>query len=432
VETVLAAARLGADLVLLNTDFPGPQLRQALAHHDLTLAVHDAEFARAFDESGFAGPRVLAWHDADVRGETLDTIAAGPKTAPPTARRPGKIVILTSGTTGAPKGAPREPNAEALLGPLTTILTRIPIATGKPILIAPPLFHGFGIGYLGLALIVRAPIVLRRRFDATQLLAMIAEHRVRAALVVPVMLKRVLELPPEVRARYDTSSLRAVLSGGAPLAARLASDFMDAFGDIVFNLYGSSEVGFAAMANPADLRAAPGTVGYPQLGATVRILDEARREVRPGVVGSVFVGGPLAIDGYSGGGAKEKAAGLFNTGDLGHIGECGRLFIDGREDDMIVSGGENVFPKEVEELLLRHDAVADAAVLGVRDAEFGQRLRAFVVTRAGAHVTADDVAAYVRAHVARFKVPRDVVFVDELPRNATGKLDKRRLPAASD
>jgi fatty-acyl-CoA synthase len=235
------------------------------------------------------------------------------------------------------------------------------------------------------------------------------------------MLQRVLEQPAR-----PTPTLRALVSSGAPLSPALATRLTARFGEILFNLYGSSETGFAAIAAPADLRAAPGTVGHAPLGVRVQILDDAREPAPTGTTGHIFVGSAMVMHGYAGGGSKERAHGLMNTGDLGHLDADGRLFVAGREDDMIVSGGENVFPGEVENLLARHQAVADVAVVGVDDAEFGQRLRAFVVARGA--LSADEVKTFVKSHVARYKVPRDVIFVEELPRNPTGKLVRARLP----
>jgi acyl-CoA synthetase (AMP-forming)/AMP-acid ligase II/NAD(P)-dependent dehydrogenase (short-subunit alcohol dehydrogenase family) len=428
VIATLAAAHLGADLLLLNTEFPGPQLRQALVHHVIGAAVLDDEFAPAFDDAGFAGPRVTAWTDGGACSPTIDDLVAAGGAPLPPVRRQGAIVILTSGTTGTPKGAPRTPDARALLGPLTTVLAQIPLRAGAPIAIGPPLFHGFGLAYLALALVVRAPLILRRRFDAEAALAAIARHRAVAFVGVPLMLQRLLDLPADVRARHDASSLRAAISGGAPLAPHLATGFQDRFGDILYNLYGSTEVGFGAIAGPADLRAAPGTVGRAPLGGRVRILDAAGAEVAAGAVGRIFVGGSLAAAGYSGGGGKERRGDLLDTGDLGHVDADGRLFVDGRQDDMIVSGGENVFPQEIEDALAGHGDVAEVAVIGVSDPEYGQRLRAFVVVRAGASRSADALRDYLRRRVARYKLPRDLVFVDQLPRTATGKIARARLP----
>jgi acyl-CoA synthetase (AMP-forming)/AMP-acid ligase II len=467
VEAMLTASRLGADLLLLNTDFPGPQLAQALAPHRLAAIVHDEEFAPALDaaldaalgaaDAGPAGARaaapgpsrILAWHDPEPdaappgrlapdrlaeRGRfdgTLDRLAEAGRTAPkpPAPPSPGRLVILSSGTTGAPKGAPREPSAAAALGPLTTLLERLKPRAGDPILIGPPVFHGFGLAFLGLALFVGAPVVLRRRFDAATVLEAVARHRATHLVAVPAMLQRILALAPQERARHDTSSLRAVASAGAPLAPDVASAFMDAFGEVLFNLYGSTETGFASCAGPQDMRAAPGTVGLPPRGTTIAVLDEQRRPLAPGAVGTVFVGSGLVFDGYTGGGSREVVDGLMNIGDLGHLDAAGRLFIDGREDDMILSGGENVFPQEVEDALAGHPQLADAAVVGVEDPDFGQRLRAFAVVRDDAQVTEQELIAYLRERLARYKLPREVVFLDAIPRNPTGKVLRRELPS---
>jgi fatty-acyl-CoA synthase len=216
------------------------------------------------------------------------------------------------------------------------------------------------------------------------------------------------------------------LSGSA-LSPALAAQAIEVFGPVLYNLYGSTEVAWAAIATPEDLREAPGTVGKPPRGTIVKLFDEEGREVPTGETGRIFVANEMLFEGYTGGGSKDVIDGLMATGDVGHFDEAGRLFVDGRDDEMIVSGGENVFPQEVEELLGHHDAVADVAVLGVEDEEFGQRLKAVVVKRDGADLDDGDVRDYVKKHLARYKVPRDVEFVDELPRNATGKVLKREL-----
>jgi fatty-acyl-CoA synthase len=202
---------------------------------------------------------------------------------------------------------------------------------------------------------------------------------------------------------------------------------MDRFGDSVYNLYGSTEVAYATIATPEDLRAAPGTAGRPPRGTVVRLFDDAGIEVPQGEVGRIFVGNEMSFEGYTGGGNKEAIDGLLSSGDVGHIDSSGRLFIDGRDDEMIVSGGENVFPREVEDLLADLDGVVEVAVIGVEDPEFGQRLKAFVVLADGAELSTADVNAHVKAHLASFKTPREVEFLDELPRNATGKVLKRDL-----
>jgi acyl-CoA synthetase (AMP-forming)/AMP-acid ligase II/NAD(P)-dependent dehydrogenase (short-subunit alcohol dehydrogenase family) len=434
VHAAAAAGRLGCDLVPLNSDFASTQLGEVLEREGVTVVVHDEEFAELFDESGFAGRRIVAWHDGDVSAPTVDElIATGSELPnPPDPDEPGRIITLTSGTTGTPKGATREVSPlamapMAIAGLLDLGRIRPVPRSGEPIVVAPPLFHLFG--YIGMiaALAFGSPMVLRRRFDAEATLEQIEQTRAGMLLAVPTMLKRIVDLPSAVRERYETGSLRMVLSGAAPLAPELAQAVMDQFGPILYNGYASTEVGSGTLATPADLRAAPGTVGRPIAGTKVRILDDAGSELPQGTTGRIFVGSPLLFDGYTGGGSKEVVDGMMSTGDLGHFDAAGRLFIDGRDDDMIVSGGENVFPQEIEETLLAHEGVADAAVIGVADEQFGQRLSALVVPKQGVSLSEDQLGTYIRQRLARYKVPREFTFVDELPRTATGKLRRRQL-----
>jgi fatty-acyl-CoA synthase len=257
------------------------------------------------------------------------------------------------------------------------------------------------------------------------LLADVEATRAGSVAAVPVMLRRLLELGPAAIAAYDLRSLRAVISGASQLGAPLAERFIERFGPVLCDAYGSSEVGIATIATSADLLAAPGTVGRPCLGSTIRILDDQDRPVPAGTTGRIFAGGGLVFGGYSDGSYKTVVDGRMSTGDLGHLDGAGRLFVDGREDDMIVSGGENVYPVEVEQCLAAHPAVAEAGVTGVPDDEFGQRLVAYVVLREPA--TEDDLLSHVKANLARYKAPRQIVVLDEFPRNATGKVLRNKL-----
>ena len=425
----LAASRLGADLVLLNTDFSAPQLAQTLAPYELGAVVHDEEFEDRFECTNANTPRVLAFSERPKGALTLDALAARANGTAST-RRAGRIVLLTSGTTGAPKGAPRHPSPIALAGLGISALERMRLRAAEPMLVATPFFHGFGLFGLGAALALGSPLVCDQRFDAARTLALIERHRVTTVFAVPVMLKRLLDVPETVRSSHDISSLRIVLSGGAPLSPALAGEFMDVFGDVLFNGYGSTEVGVGTLATPADLRAAPGTVGRPSRGITLRIVGKDDRELPIGETGRVFVGSRLLFDGYTGGGSKATLGAAMSTGDLGHLDDRGRLFIDGREDDMIVSGGENVFPGEIEETLARHGDVADVGVIGVDDEEFGQRLAAYVVLAPGTTPSEDELKAHVKSQLARYKVPREIHFLEELPRNPTGKLLRAHLREA--
>ena len=270
-------------------------------------------------------------------------------------------------------------------------------------------------------------MVLRRKFEPEDALRTVAEKRADTLVVVPVMMQRILGLDEETRSRYDVSNLKVTAASGSALPGELATKWMDAFGDNLYNLYGSTEVAWATIATPEDMRAAPGTAGRIPRGTVVKIVDEEGKELPQGETGRIFVGNEMSFEGYTGGGDKERLEGLLSSGDVGHFDDGERLFIDGRDDEMIVSGGENVFPREVEDLLTDHDAVDEAAALGVDDDEFGQRLRAFVVLSSGADASEDDLKSHVKANLARYKVPREILFLEELPRNATGKVLKREL-----
>jgi fatty-acyl-CoA synthase len=336
-----------------------------------------------------------------------------------------RFIILTSGTTGTPKGAQRS-SPDGLLA-IAALIDKIPYRARQTMMIAAPLFHSWGFFHFVMSLPTASTMVLRRRFDPEATLRAVQESRADVLGAVPVMIQRILTLPEGTLSSYDLPSLRITSLSGSALPGELAIEWMDRFGDSVYNLYGSTEVAYATVATPADLRAAPGTAGRPPRGTTVRIIGEDGRDVPAGDVGRIFVGNDMSFEGYTGGGGKEVIDGLLCSGDVGHIDSGGRLFIDGRDDDMIVSGGENVFPREVEDLLADHESVVEAAVIGVEDAEFGQRLKAFVVVKEGQDLSEGDLKAHVKANLAGYKTPREVEFLDELPRNATGKVLKRDL-----
>jgi acyl-CoA synthetase (AMP-forming)/AMP-acid ligase II len=425
-ESVFAAAKCGARVILLNTSFAGPQIREVAGREGTDLLVYDDEYAEVL--SGIDDPPRGGWRAwTDGPGDdTLDAlIADGDRRAPPRPRTAPRITILTSGTTGAPKGAPRsEPKSLGLLGGL---LSKVPFKAGEVTELCAPMFHAWGFAQAFVGIGLGSTIVLHRRFDPEETLASVERHRATAMVMVPVMLQRTLDLGEEAIGRYDTSSLRIIFLSGSALGADLACRAMDGFGPVVYNLYGSTEISYATIATPEDLRAEPSTVGKVVRGSVVKILDEQGEELPVGERGRIFVGNLSQFEGYTGGGGKESIGGLISSGDVGHFDHDGRLYIDGRDDEMIVSGGENVFPAEVEELLAGHDRINEAAAIGVDDEKFGQRLKAFVVLRPGASLSEDAVKDYVKENLARYKVPREVVFVDELPRNATGKVLKREL-----
>ena len=429
VETTVACAKIGAHCLYLNTMFAAPQIADVVARERPAALVFDQEFTEMVAGAGPGLPRFVAWPEPGepVAGAELleDLIAGAPATAPPPPRQKSRFVILTSGTTGQPKGATRR--SPDSLAPFAALLSKIPLRARSRLMVAAPLFHSWGFLHLNLALGLGCGVVLRRRFDPEAVLADTARHRCRTLVVVPVMLQRILELGEERIRSYDLSALGTIDVSGSALPGELAVRVMDVFGDKLYNLYGSTEVAWATIATPQDLRAAPGTAGRPPHGTVVRLYDEHGREVPQGATGRIFVGSQLQFEGYTGGGAKDVIDGLMSSGDVGHFDAGGRLFVDGRDDEMIVSGGENVFPREVEDLLADHPAIEDAAVVGVPDADWGQRLAAFVVTRPGAQLDEAALKRHVKDELAGYKVPREVRFVDELPRNATGKVLKREL-----
>lgn len=418
VAGVFAAALLGADVVPVSTEFRSDALAAAVQAHRISTMVADNEFAE----------RIRAADESVVTVDPATVTAEEGARRPPVAG-PGRIVLLTSGTTGKPKGVPRAPELRSAVGVWVTILDRTRLRTGSRISVAMPMFHGLGLGMLMLTVALGGTVLTHRQFDAEAALAQASLHRADAFTAVPVVLARILDLPERVRARNPVPHLRVVMSSGDRLDPTLGQRFMDTYGDILYNGYGSTEVGIGSLATPADLREAPETVGRPVAGCPVRILNKSDRPVGPRVIGRIFVGGDLAGKGYTDGAGEAKAVvdGMTSTGDMGYLDNAGRLFIVGREDDMIISGGENVYPRAVENALARHPAIADNVVIGVPDERFGQRLAAFVVAQPGSDIDVPALREYLKSRVSRFEQPRDIHVVDSIPRNPTGKVLRREL-----
>ncbi|MFI6368149.1 acyl-CoA synthetase [Nocardia sp. NPDC050630] len=427
---ISAAGRAGFRLDMMNTGFAEPQFAEVCKRENVRAILHDSEFNALLDAVPPELPRVLTWlddgHGVPAGARTLDELIIGGDTSlPPSPARPGGFIILTSGTTGLPKGAPR-----TKLTPLVSALfvDRIPFPRRSAVVIVSPLFHATGFGMWSVATALVNKTVMQRRFDAESTLRLLAEHRAEMLVAVPTMLHRMVSLPPEVLGRYDLSALRLIVVAGSALSPELAGRVQDTFGEVLYNLYGSTEVAIASVAQPHELRNAPGTVGRPPVTTRIALFDDDGRRIEGlNVRGRVFVRSGAPFEGYTDGRHKQIIDGYMSTGDLGHFDSDGLLFIDGRDDDMIVSGGENVYPLEVENLLAELPGVDDVAVIGVDDPEFGKRLRAIIVAAIGAELDAQTVKDHVKANLARYKVPRDVVFIDELPRNATGKVLRRKL-----
>ena len=425
VDVSTALSKLGADILYLNTAFSGTQLGEVCKREKPAAIVYDEEFSELIEKSGIDLPKVIAWHDGEVGDVPLveELIEKGSTDKHPVPEHSTRPVILTSGTTGTPKGAPR---GESGLDGAVALLSKMPFHTGGTTYIVAPLFHTWGWAHLNMAMLLGSKIVLRRKFDPADCLETIQEHDVDALIVIPVMMQRIMKLDERQR-KGDWSKLKVVAASGSALPGDLATEWMDSFGDNLYNTYGSTEVAWATIAQPRDMREAPGTAGKAPYNTVVKIYDEKGNPVEQGESGRIFVGNTMLFGGYTGDEAesKEMIDGLMSSGDVGKLDGEGRLFVEGRDDEMIVSGGENVFPKEVEDCLSRHENVQDVAAIGVDDDDYGKRLRAFVVK--DGEVDEDALKKHVKDNLARYKVPREIVFLDELPRNATGKVLKKDL-----
>lgn len=426
VETIMACGKLGVDVVLLNTGFAAGQLTEAVHRESIGLLIHDDEFSRALHEVPQAVPRMLAWSkrafgSVPRLSELINAHSGGELPRP---SRNGSVILLTSGTTGTPQGAEREVRSALSAH---QFLDRIPLRSDECTFIAAPMFHAVGYSQLLLAFMLSATVVVHRQFHASELVRSVHSFQCTTVVLVPTMLQRIVELDAEFVAK-SMESVRIVLSSGSALLPALYHRAHNILGDVIYNLYGSTEAAVTAVARPEDLRAAPDSVGRCPYPCSVALFDENGQQVKAAhVTGRIFAGSDLGFAGYTGLDHRQRAGKLISTGDLGHFDEQGRLYVDGREDDMIVSGGENVFPGEVENFIATHYQVKDVAVVGVPDREFGQRLRAYVVPQLGATLSAEDLRNFVRMSLARHKVPREVVLVNAVPRNATGKVMRRSL-----
>jgi acyl-CoA synthetase (AMP-forming)/AMP-acid ligase II len=426
VLSLIAANRIGADVLLLNTSFAAPAMAEVVNRESVDAVIYDEEFtdtaALALSDRPEAA-RIVAWTDTHAHDLTVAKLVEQHRGAEPRrATEKSKVILLTSGTTGTPKGAKHSGGGPEVL---KAILDRTPWHTEERVVIVAPMFHAWGFSQLAFAASMACTIVTRRKFDPEATLELVDRHRAKGLCVVPVMFDRIMDLPENVLNRYDGRTLRFAAASGSRMRPDVVTAFMDRFGDIIYNNYNATEAGMIATATPADLRAAPDTAGKPAEGTEIRILDAEFRQVPTGEVGTIYVRNSTQFDGYTSGSNKNFHEGFMSSGDVGYLDEAGRLFVVGRDDEMIVSGGENVYPIEVEKVLAGHADVAEAAVIGVDDEQYGQRLVAFV--RVSGAATPDDLKAYVRENLANYKVPREITVLAELPRNSTGKIDRRQL-----
>ncbi len=433
IEAFAVGSRLGHEVVFLNTEITESQLGRILDRHQPDVLVHDEEYHDIVDACGYDGRRVLAWHESDAEDRlTLDSLAVGDRHArAPANHRAAKLTLLTSGTTGLAKGVSRGIDPIGVVESVATGMGVMRLRDGDVSVVSPPFFHALGFSMLLSTLSVGGTIVTHRRFDPDQILQDIEARRATVVTGVPLMFQRLLKAK-RAQPERDTSSVRLALTGASPIPPSTVTQFMEAFGPVLVNLYGSTETGIVSMATPEDLLDEPTTLGRPGIGISVRILRDDRSIADVGERGTIFMRGGLLFEGYTEDGddtpqAKEVVDGHVNTGDMGHLDGRGRLYIDGRDDDMIVSGGENVFPLEVEQALGEHPSVDEAVVVGVDHEEFGQVLRAYVTVMSDQAPKDAEMRDFLRERLERFKVPKDFVVLDEFPRNATGKVVRSKL-----
>ncbi|MRG96753.1 class I adenylate-forming enzyme family protein [Polyangium spumosum] len=429
----IAAGKLGCGAVSCSYRSTPSELEYVVTHSGARALIFDADVAEV---ARVVAPKLARVEDRlfSVGGAvepfaTLEALVASAKGAPPKGGEEPAVVMYTSGTTGKPKGAVRQ-FARGLTAAALAFIGETPMEVGEVHLAVCPLYHATAFGFITMSYIVNSTVIVLREFRPESFLEAIERYRVTTTAVVPTMLHRIVELGEEKIRRYDTSSLKAIFTGGAALSIPLANEVLRLFGDKLFNFYGATETGVVTLAKPADMRAAPGTIGRVIPGAEVRLYDEAGRICGPGEVGELYARSGQLFSGYhddDAGTQEARREGFFSVGDLARRDERGYFFLEGRKRDMIISGGVNVYPAEVEATLHEHPAVADVAIVGVPDEAWGERVRAFVVLKEGASAEAKELDAYCRARLSGAKVPREFVFLPSLPRNPTGKVLKREL-----
>jgi acyl-CoA synthetase (AMP-forming)/AMP-acid ligase II len=428
-EAIFAAHKLGVTIAPLNTWGKSREIKQAMDQTNPRVLIYDVRHASAVQGAANKDVQLVAVGEGKgtLQGsvqyeEWLEEQSDRPLPPISLDRSPPKILIHTSGTTGKAKAASRGTPMGAILS-LVGLFTVVPFRRSDVVLCPAPLFHAFGLLTFTLAALMGSPLILPERFDPEQTLALGDEHGATAVALVPVMVRRILALSDEVKSKYELTTLRIVLVSGSVLPDEVRRDAMALFGEILYDLYGSTEAGWVAIATPEDMVEAPGTLGKPVPGVNVAAFGDGGSKLGPGEKGTLAVKSGMVFEGYTSGEDTEMFDGYLSIGDTGWLDEDGRLFVEGRADEMVVVGGENVYPAEVEAVIEGMDGVSDVAVVGIPDDEYGQVLAAFVE----GSVDKDQVVKYSRDNLASFKVPRVVEIVDQLPRTSTGKVRKNEL-----
>lgn len=429
IEATLGAQKMGYVACPLNTWAKTKELQVTIESSDAKVLIYDTAHAEQVEKSAtddmilvFVGDPGKAVPGSVSYEESLDQHSDAP--LPPITRDRGsaKVIIHTSGTTGKPKGAARDSSA-AGIGALANLMEIVPYRRDDTILCPAPMFHSFGLATVTFATALGATLILPEKFDAERSLELIERHKATCASFVPVMLRRIVRLDDEIKKKYDLSSLRIVLASGSALTPELRLAVCETFGPVLHDLYGSTEAGWVAIAGPKDIEEHPDSVGKAVAGIEVRILDEERNDVPTGETGEIFVRSNIMFEGYTSGEEKESVDGYISIGDVGHLDDEGYLFIEGRADDMVVVGGENIYPIEVEQAIQSIKGVSEASVLGIDDDEYGKILVAFYE----GDPDTGTVEKHCKNELASYKVPKRFYKLDEFPRTGAGKVIKREL-----
>ncbi|WP_246944760.1 AMP-binding protein [Bacillus pinisoli] len=412
VKSIFAVSRLGANVYLLNTEMSKNQLNQFVARHDFDLIIYDEELSELLEQSHYSKKKVLSYHD---RLPAINNLQLESYALPAIPRTYGsKIVLQTSGTTGISKDAAHKPSLFNYLHPFIAFIKRLRILKYHSAYIATPIYHGYGLAVLLLFIPLGKTVVVSCGFNAKKACNLVHEHQVEVVTVVPSMLQKMLESDAE-----KLASLRCVASGGAKLHTKLVNQTFMILGRVLYNLYGTSEAGLNFIATPQDLEYSPLTVGKKIKGMRVKFLDRDMNELNNGKIGQLCIQNDWSI--------KNRNKSWIQTGDLGYQDENGYYFLCGRTDDMVVSGGENVYPIEVEQVLMEHTLIEDVAIIGVQDDLFGQRLQAYVLPKENQNLTEKELLEWLRPRVARFQLPKEIKIVNSLPYTSLGKLNKKQL-----
>jgi fatty-acyl-CoA synthase len=410
IKSIFALSRLGTHVFLLNPEMSPEQILALAATHQFDFYIYDEQIAHIFANPLFHRKSLPAYHPTE---DSIDLISSHPL---PTARlkkvKTGNIVVMTGGTTGQPKSAIRKPSIFNFLPPFFALLTQVQLDKYKSVYIATPIYHGFGVASLFIGVALGSTMYFASRFKAESACELIEQEHVEVVVLVPLMLQRMLQLNSG-----SLASLQCIVTGGALLNPVLAQETFQRLGAILFNLYGTSEAGFCIMATADILAKKPGSIGKPVRGVRAKVVDNIDRIVGTNTIGRLCIRSAWTT-------SKKN---WIETGDLAYQDLDGDLFLCGRVDDMIVSGGENVYPIELENIIILHPDVESVGVVGIADPEFGQRLKAVVKLNKDATLDRSTLLAWLKPRVARYQMPAVIEFRDELPYTALGKLDKKSL-----